>query len=74
MLEPDVLGAALEPADVTELDPDWLDADFAVLVAADALLAPLTLDAEAAEVVPAPELAADEDSTVLLDWITNCGV
>ena len=40
----------------------------------DALLALLALDAEADDMVLAPELAADEDSTVLLDSITNCGV
>ena len=39
-----------------------------------ALVAPLALDAEAAEVMLAPELAAETDSTVLEDSITNCGV
>ena len=79
VLEPVVVGAALGAADAAELDPDCLDAVLATLEAlfdeaVDALLAPLALDAEAAEVVLAPELAADADSTVLLELITNCGV
>ena len=80
MLEAVELAPAVDAADVAEeLDPE-LDAALEALAeeAAEdpllALLAALALDADAAEVTLAPELAAETDATVLEDSITNCGV
>lgn len=79
MLEAVELAPVVDPADVAEDDPE-LDAALEALIeeaAAEpllALLAALALDADAAEVTLAPELAAETDATVLEDSITNWGV